>query len=143
MISKKITYVDYDGQERTEEFHFHLSESELIKMDFGTRGGMRRMVEKMTQAIDTQQIMATFERFIIDSYGEKSLDGRQFVKKGPDGRPLYEAFMTTPAYDQLFMELLSDTNSMAAFLRGVVPAKHAAEFDKEMASNPDVVKLMN
>lgn len=117
MLKKTITYTDYDGLERTEDFYFNLSKAEVIEMEVGTEGGMRAMLERIVAAKDGRRIMEAFKEIIAKSYGEKSLDGRRFQKS----KEISEAFMQTEAYSQLFMELVTDSQAAAAFVNGIVP----------------------
>lgn len=117
MVKKTITYTDYDGVERTEDFYFNLSKSELIKMEYGTEGGLTKILKKITDSKDTTEIMKYFDEILSKAYGEKSPDGKRFIKS----KELYEAFAQTNAYDILFMELFSDTDKMTSFIKGIVP----------------------
>lgn len=117
MVKKTITYTDYDGVERTEDFYFNLSKSELIKMEYGTEGGLTKILKKITDSKDTTEIMRYFDEILSRAYGEKSPDGKRFIKS----KELYEAFAQTNAYDILFMELFSDTDKMTSFIKGIVP----------------------
>lgn len=117
MVKKTITYTDYDGVERTEDFYFNLSKSELIKMEYGTEGGLTKILKKITDSKDTTEIMRYFDEILSRAYGEKSPDGKRFIKS----KGLYEAFAQTNAYDILFMELFSDTDKMTSFIKGIVP----------------------
>lgn len=117
MVKKTITYTDYDGVERTEDFYFNLSKSELIKMEYGTEGGLTKLLKKITDSKDNTEIMRYFDEILSKAYGEKSPDGKRFIKS----KELYEAFAQTNAYDILFMELFSDTDKMTSFIKGIVP----------------------
>lgn len=50
MLKKTITYTDYNGVERTEDFYFNLTKSELLVLEMGTTGGLTEMVEKIVAA---------------------------------------------------------------------------------------------
>ncbi len=50
MVKKTITYTDYDGTERTEDFYFNLSEAEITEMQLSVEGGMRGYIEKIVAA---------------------------------------------------------------------------------------------
>mgnify|MGYP007065598478 CR=1 FL=1 len=43
MLKKTVTYTDYNGVERTEDFYFNLTRSELIEMHLTTEGGMEEL----------------------------------------------------------------------------------------------------
>lgn len=118
MIKKTITYNDFNGNERTEDFYFNLTKAEVMKMEMSTTGGLAEMIKRVVAAQDTPAIIKIFEDLIKLSYGVKTPDGRGFTKKAED----LEAFITTEAYSQLFMELATDADAAAKFVNGIVPA---------------------
>lgn len=130
MIKKEITYTDYNNVERKESFYFNLNKAELMEMEFGTTGGFSEMVNKMVETQDQPTIMRIFKEFILKAYGEKSADGREFIKS----EELSRKFSQTEAYSNLYMELLSDTNKAVQFINGIVPADIAAEAAKKALS---------
>ena len=123
MIKKTITYSDFNGNERTEDFYFNLTKAEITKMELSTKGGLAEMIQRIVAAQDTPAIIEVFEDLIKRSYGVKTPDGRGFAKKAED----LESFMATEAYSQLFMELATDADAAAAFVNGVVPADMAKQ----------------
>lgn len=122
MLKKTIIYHDYDGNERSENFYFNLSKAEVTEMEFSFTGGMTNVIEQMVNTQDTARIMELFKKIIMAAYGEKSADGKRFMKIGPDGRRLAEGFVETEAYSELFMELVSDPKKFADFIAAVIPA---------------------
>lgn len=118
MIKKTITYTDYNGNERTEDFYFHLNKAEVSKMELSTKGGLGEMIKRIVKAQDAPAIIAVFEDLIKKSYGVKDPDGRGFYKRQSD----LEDFMATEAYSILFMELATDDKAGAAFINGIMPA---------------------
>ena len=132
MFTKKITYTDYRGTSRTEEFFFNLNKAELAEMELSTVGGMHDMLKKIMETEDMPQIVKIFKQLILKSYGEISADGKRFVKS-PE---LSEAFSQTEAYSELFMELAQNPDAAAAFVNGVIPADMTkAVADAEKAGN--------
>lgn len=119
MIKKTITYVDYNGTERTEDFYFNLTKAEITEMEMGTTGGFTQMIQKIVAAQDTKAIVEVFKDLLLRSYGEKSADGRRFVKNDE----LRADFQQTEAYSQLFMELATDADKASEFVNGIVPAE--------------------
>ena len=117
MLKKTITYTDYDGNERTEDFYFNLTEAELMEMEMSVDGGFRKMAEKIVAAKDSVKIMQVFKGLVLKAYGEKSDDGRRFIKS----EKLSEEFSQTEAYSKLYMELVTDGEAAAAFMNGIVP----------------------
>lgn len=122
MLKKPITYTDYDGNTRTEDFYFNLTKAEITEMQVSVDGGLTKMIERIIAAKDAKQIVAIFKDIILRSYGEKSADGRRFIKS-PE---LSEAFSQTEAYVQLFEELSSDADAAAAFVNGIIPKTDAS-----------------
>lgn len=117
MLKKNIKYVDYDGNERTEDFYFNLNKAEVIELQLGTVGGLTKTLEKIVQEKDTSRIIEYFKTLILKAYGEKSADGRRFIKS----QELRDAFEQTEAYSELFMELASNAQMAAEFVNGVLP----------------------
>lgn len=123
MLKKTIQYTDYNGVERKEDYYFNLTEAELMEMEMGTTGGITEMIQKIVAAKDTPQIIKVFKDIILKAYGEKSADGKRFMKVDENGRPLSVAFSQTEAYSNLFMELALDDKAGAAFVNGIMPKK--------------------
>lgn len=122
MLKKTITYTDYNGVERTEDHYFNLSKAESMEMEMSTSGGLSEMIRKIVAAQDTPAIIKIFKEIILKAYGQKSPDGRQFIKS-PE---LSKAFSETEAYSQLFMELATDADAAAKFVNGIVPNEKPA-----------------
>ena len=117
MLKKTVTYTDYNGSERTEDFYFNLTKAEIIEMELTTVGGLSAMIEKIVAAKDGPTIIKTFKDLVLKAYGEKSADGRRFIKS-PE---IAEAFSQTEAYSQIFMELATDDEAAAKFVNGIIP----------------------
>lgn len=117
MLKKAITYIDYDGNERSEEFLFNLSQAETLEMELSISGGMTQMINKIIEAQDSPTIVKLFKDILLKAYGEKSLDGKRFIKSDE----LSVAFSQTEAYSKLFMELASNPKAAADFINNLVP----------------------
>lgn len=117
MLKKTITYTDYNGVERTEDFYFNLTKAELMEMEIGTTGGMADTIKKIVDAKDAPAIIKIFKELVLKAYGEKSADGKRFVKS----EEISNGFAQTEAYSQLFMELATDADAAAAFVNGIIP----------------------
>lgn len=137
MLKKTINYVDYDGNEREEDFYFNLTKAELMEMSLSTSGGLDKYIERITKAQDTAKLIELFKDIIIKSYGVKSDDGKRFIKK-PE---LTEEFTQTEAYSDLFTTLATDENEAAAFINGIMP-KELLDAAKEEVNKPaEVVEM--
>lgn len=121
MLKKTITYTDYNGLTRTEDFFFNLSKADMMEMELTTEGGLAEMLKKIVNTKDTSAIIKFFKELILKAYGEKSADGKHFIKINDAGIPVANAFSQTEAYSVLFMELLTDADKAAAFVNGIIP----------------------
>ena len=130
MLKKSITYTDYNGTERTEDFYFNMTRAELMEMELGTTGGMTEMIQKIVAAQDAPAIIKIFKDLVLKAYGEKSADGKRFVKSDE----LREAFSQTEAYSILFMELAENADEASRFINGVIPADLSKELQKQQAT---------
>ena len=119
MLKKPIKYTDYNGNERNENFYFYLSKAELMEMELMEVGGMQNLIQLIIEKQDIPKIMASLKTLILKAYGEKSADGRQFIKS----EELSRAFSQTEAYSELFMELATDASAAAAFVNGIMPVE--------------------
>ena len=131
MLKKTITYTDYNGVECTEDFYFNLTKAEIMEMELGTSGGLTDMIQKIVAAKDAPAIVKVFKDLLLKAYGEKSPDGKRFVKSDE----IATAFSQTEAYSILFMELASDDVKAAEFVNGILPADVVAEAQKNGSQN--------
>lgn len=118
MLKQTITYTDYNGVERTEDFYFNLTQAEVLEMEMGTTGGLTEMINKVSAAKDAPAIIKVFKNLILQAYGEKSPDGRRFVKS----EDISNAFAQMEAYSILFMKLATDADAASKFVAGVIPS---------------------
>ena len=117
MPKTTITYTPYTNAERTEDFYFNLTKAELMEMEMGAVGGLSGMIEKIVSAKDAPAIIKVFKELVLKAYGEKSADGKRFIKS----KEISDAFSQTEAYSQLFMELVTDADAASKFVNGIAP----------------------
>lgn len=117
MRKETITYKDYNGNERTENFFFNLSKAELMEMELSTAGGLQQMIEKIMAEKDSAAIIALFKEILLKAYGVKSPDGKYF-EKSPE---ISKQFTFTAAYSDLYMSLASDAKFASEFIADIVP----------------------
>lgn len=129
MLKKTMTYVDYNGNERTEDFYFNLTKAEVLEMEMSVNGGIAAMYNRIIAAQDTPALIAEFKKLITKAYGEKSLDGKHFVKT-PE---VVEAFTQTEAFSDLYWELATNADAASEFINGVIPANMEEEVKKELS----------
>lgn len=121
MLKKTITYNDYNGVERTETYYFNLSKAEIAEMELSHDGGITELLKKIVEEKNGSQMIAFWKDFILRSYGEKSLDGKRFMKN----QEIRDSFVSTEAYSELFMELATNTEAAINFVNGVLPTNAA------------------
>lgn len=132
MLKKTIAYNDYNGVERNEDFYFNLSKAELIEMEMGITGGFSEMIRKILKEQDTPALFKIFKELLLKSYGEKSDDGKRFIKSEEISR----SFEQTDAYSTLLMELVSDAEKASEFFNAIIPADLTENISKSESPIP-------
>lgn len=118
MLKKTISYTDYDGNQRTEDFYFNLSKAEITEMELSMEGGMRAYIQRIIAAKSQLELVKLFKDVVLKSYGKKSADGRLFLKNDA----IRAEFEASPAFSVIYMELMSDAQKAADFINGLMPA---------------------
>lgn len=128
MLKKTITYTDYNGVERTEDFYFNFSKAEITEMEMGIDGGMSAMLNKIINTKDVPSLIKIFKDLVLKAYGEKSADGKRFIKS----EEISTAFSQTEAYSDLYMVLATNADEAAKFFNAIIPERVV---DKNTANN--------
>lgn len=123
MVKETKTYLDFDGNERTEDFYFNLSPAEMYEMQYSESGGLAALLEKISKENDQTKIVAFFKELVLKSYGIKSLDGRVLLKDDQ----IRKEFCCTMAYSEIFMDLATNAKKAAAFVNGIMPPKEVMD----------------
>ncbi len=126
MLKRDITYLDFNDEEVTDTFYFNITKSEIIELEVEYKEGLDATIKRIIETKDNKSLIAEFKRLILLAYGEKSADGKRFIKSDESR----EAFSQTGAYDSLFMELATQDDKAAEFIKGVLPKDISAEIDK-------------
>lgn len=121
MLKKTITYTDYNGVERTEDFYFNLSKAEVMELELENYGGLSETIKRLTREDDVKNIYKIFKEIVLKSYGEKSVDGRRFVKIDENGQKLSDKFAQTEAFSDLITELSTNADKASDFINNIVP----------------------
>jgi hypothetical protein len=132
VLKKTITYKDFNDEEVSEDFFFHLSKAELVELEMSHEDGLAASLQRIVDAEDGKGIIKEFKNIILSAYGQRSPDGKRFVKN----QQLRDEFESTEAYSELFMELVTNTDAAIEFVNGVIPAGMAEEAAKLAA--PDL-----
>lgn len=142
MLVRPITYTDLDGETQTDNFHFNLTISEVTEIELEMDGGLSEHLIEVIQEKNARELLAIYKLLITKAYGERSEDGKYFLKETDEGRSLGKRFVQHPAYDALFFELMGadDTNDDAfmTFLEGCLPK----ELLEKMPDQADVPKIL-
>jgi hypothetical protein len=115
MLQKKVNYIDFNGEAQEEVLYFNLTEPEIVRLDVEFEGGL----ETYTANLDTERpenILSLFERIIKVAFGKKSEDGKYFRKSEEETAKFYDS----AAYSALFVSLVQDADTAAAFFNGVL-----------------------
>jgi hypothetical protein len=129
MLTREIKYEDFNGEKVTEKFYFNISKPELVEMEVEYKEGLGQKIQNIIDAKDYRQLIRMFKQIILLAYGQKSDDGRRFIKNDT----IREEFVQTAAYHVLFMELAGDASAAAEFLKGVLPTDMTGDIDKAVA----------
>ena len=135
MIKKTITYVDYNGEERKEDYFFNLTKAEVMEMQLSKAESFSEYLKDIIAAKDVPAIADIFKKIILKSYGERSIDGRMFRKIAVDGHKLADDFAQTEAFSELYTELATNEQKADEFIRGVLPKEYASNSKTEFAKN--------
>lgn len=127
MFGRTFTYKDYNGNTRKDTWYFNLTKAELMKMELGAWGGLDALLKRLIREEKPEKIVDMFEKIILGAVGEKSPDGRRFIKN----EQIRQDFYQTQAYSDLFFELVTDPEKLTAFLKGAIPEDLAQKIDEK------------
>lgn len=131
MFTKQITYTNFDGQEVTENLYFHLTKTEMMKLETSVVGGLSNKVfrlmgitkdkakdanTKNLQEKNVPEMVNVFETLILSGYGIKT-DTGSFIKN----EQIKEEFKCSEAYSTLFIELMENPEECANFFKALIP----------------------
>lgn len=123
MIKKTIKYEDFNGNTVEEDFYFHISKADLLEMEVGVEGGLSELLKKVAASENPKEILAHYKEIVLSSVGRKSEDGKRFVKT----QEIRDEFAQSEAYSELLIELATDAEASAAWVRGVLPGNISIE----------------
>lgn len=128
MYIKKIKFKDFNDNEREQDFYFNLRKDELAKLSAKYGQNFENNVRTMAMNDDKAGLYKLFEDLIKSSYGNKSEDGLHFRKS----EQIWDDFYDSPAYEALFMEIMSDTDAAISFFKGIMPKDIAEKVEEEL-----------
>ena len=71
MLKKTFKFVDYNGNPRTEDHYFNLTQAEVTELELSVDGGLTAMINRVVQAQNGRQIIDTMKDIILKSYGRE------------------------------------------------------------------------
>lgn len=113
-ITKK--FEDFNGVEKEQDFWFHLSKADILKMELSEEGGMDKRLDKLVKTKDMKEAIKVFEGLLLMAYGVKTDDGR-FVKNDQ----VRAEFASSAAYSDIYFELATNPEAAQKFVEGVIP----------------------
>lgn len=135
MLKKTITYTNFDGDTVTEDFYFNMTKAELVELSLSETEDFGATLQAIVEAEDGAKIISYFKKIVLMSYGEKSEDGRRFLKS----EDMANAFSHTEAYSQLFMELATNATAASVFVNGIMPADLMQEVAAVTEKKPEPI----
>ena len=131
MFKKTVKYTDYNGVERTEDYYFNLSKAEAMEWELSKEGTLSEWMQEVIDSNNIPEIVSLFKEIVLKSYGEKTSDGKRFVKSDE----IRTAFEQSPAYSEIFMELAGNADAAAEFVNGILPADIVKDMQKPSENN--------
>lgn len=104
MFKQNIEYVDFNGNSRKEDFYFHLSSPEVIRLEAEIGEPIDVHTQKLAASMKLADLLSFLEKMILSSYGRKTTDGKSFYKS----KELREEFEHSQAYADFFEMLIKD-----------------------------------
>ena len=139
MLKKTVTYEDYNGVEHTEDFYFNLTKVECMELEFGFGADetLSGSIQTLINAGDMATVIKTIKKIVLTSYGIKSPDGKRFIKNDT----IRTEFEENPAFEQIYWELVTDSEKAADFITGIMPSA----IRNSLGDNPkqEMLKRMN
>ena len=130
MVKKTITYEDFEGNQKTKDFYFHMNQVEFSKLNGEVPGGLEKRMQTIIQDQDEDALLRMIDLLVSRSFG-KFDEEDEFTKIDRNGRPLYEKFVNTDAYDKLIIELIQSEKNIVSFLTEVMPKNMQGKIEEE------------
>lgn len=137
MLKRTVSYEDYNGNPQSDVFYFNLTEAELLEMESTYDRGYAETLQYIVDTENTKELIAEFKKLVLFAYGEKSEDGKVFVKN----EDITTRFSQHAAYSALFMELATNAEAASAFMNGIIPKKLVEARDQDIPAGPPPAPL--
>lgn len=113
-----VQYQNFDGDLETEDLYFNLNIRELQEME-EWEIPLTERIAKLTKTKNGTDAFNLMRDIIETAYGERSADGKRFVKN-PEIR---KNFTEGLAYDEVIMMFLEGSLDLGKFIEGLLPKK--------------------
>ena len=127
MIKYTVNYKNFNGDVKSKDLYFDLRKRELLLWETQVPEGMHGILEKAIADGDSGTIARILDDLMLRGYGERSADGESFIKSDD----IRKRFEQSAAYDQLFIDIMSDPKKAADFFNGMVPSDMIDQITKE------------
>lgn len=121
-----MTYEDFNGEEVKEDLYFNLTKAELLEMNFHAKGGLVNYLEAIMNARDTEELAEFFKLILVKAYGEKTPDGKHFMKS-PE---IAQKFTCSIPFSELYVKLSMDADAASEFVNAIIPKDLITEYKK-------------
>jgi hypothetical protein len=126
MYKKTVEYEDFNGDKVVEDLYFNLSKAEIMELNFHLEGGLMNYAKSIINARDSEALADLFKELLLKSYGEKTPDGKHFMKS----EQIRKEFECSIPYDILYVTLSTDDVQAAEFFNGIVPKDLREGYEK-------------
>lgn len=113
-----VQFENFDGETVSEDLYFHLNIKELQDMEKWDVPLTQR-IAKLTKTEDGKEAFELMRDIIEAAYGERSEDGKRFVKN-PE---VLKNFTEGLAYDEVIIKFIDGSTDLAKFVEGLLPKK--------------------
>lgn len=118
MLKQTITYIGFDGKEKTRDFYFNLTKGEITEIHLSLPGGLDGFLNRLNDDPSVEDIVEVFKKIILKSYGKRTASNG-FIKS----KEISEEFAATDAYSELFLKFLDNKDDFVnKFLDGAIVA---------------------
>lgn len=117
MITREVTYTDYNGDEQTEKYYFDLTVPEMLELSFSSAGDIQSTLERLSNSRKVGEIFNIIQTLIFKSVGVKSDDGKRFVKN----EEVLNDFKQSRGYESFLMKMMQDTDYASKFIEQLIP----------------------
>lgn len=131
MISYNVTFEDWDGKSHTETHRFNLTKTEVQTLNARYGGSLQNTLARLSMTENAREMMDILMDVFKTAYGRMDDDRVHFRKS----EKILDDFASTPAFDKLFMEIMSSDENSAAFVRGILPKKMQEAAEGEDAAS--------